>query len=96
MKTIEEIINGFNDYCAKHEGKEPDAVMCSVRFYDDDEDMEVCVKLNCEVENPFDDKFFFYCKNINDLLSIFREDSNNEDFYVRVVYEFINSKEYFV
>ena len=96
MKTREEIINGFNAYCTKHEGREPDAVICSVRFYDEEEDVEVFVKLNCEVEDPWDETFFFYCKHINGLFSVFGEDSNYEDFYIREVYEFINTKEYFV
>jgi hypothetical protein len=96
MKTIEEIINGFNDYCHKNGGEEPDAVICSIRFYDDDEDLEVCIKLNCEYEDHEDDNFFFYCGHINDFLDLLSESSNCEDFYVREVYEFINSKEYFI
>lgn len=96
MKTIEEIINGFNDYCHRHTGEEPDAVLCSIRFYDEDEDMEVCIKLNCEYEDHEDDNFFFYCGHVNDFLDLLSENSNCEDFYVREVYGFINSKEYFV
>lgn len=94
MKTIRDLINGLNTYLAEHNGKEPDAVICSVKFYDDEEDMEVLIKLNCEVENPFDYDFFFYCKHLNGLFSILGEDSNLEDFYVNRVYEFVDSKEY--
>jgi hypothetical protein len=96
MRTIEEIINGFNDYCAKHEGKEPDAVVCAIRFYGDDEVLETFIKLNCEYEDHEDDNFIFYCDHINHFLDLLGEGSNCEDFYVREVYEFINSKEYFV
>lgn len=95
MTTREEILNGFNAYLAKHNGKEPDALLCSIRFYDDDEDVEVCIKLKCEYEDHDDDNFFFYCGHINDFLYLLGESSNCEDFYVRKVYEFINSKEYF-
>jgi hypothetical protein len=96
MRTIEEIINGFNAYCAKHDGQEPDAVICAIRFYDDEEDTETFVKLNCECEEEYDENFIFYCDHINDFLDLLGEGSNCEDFYVREVYEFINSKEYFI
>ena len=95
MKTRREILNGFNAYLAKYNGKEPDAAICSIVFYGAEGDTEVIVKLNCEVEDPFDDKFFFYCKHIEGLFSILGEDSDYEDFYVKEVYEFIDSKEYF-
>lgn len=96
MKTIEETINGFNHYCAKHEGREPDAVICSVRFYGDNEDVETFIKLNCEYEEREDVNFIFFCDHISHFLALLGEGSNCEDFYVREVYEFINSKEYFV
>lgn len=93
MRTIEEIMNGFKDYCLSHDGKEPNAIECSVCFYDDGSEIETIVKLNCGFEEKYDDEIFFYCDHFGELISLVGKNSRCEDFYINEVHDFINLKE---
>ena len=93
MKLRERIIEAHTEHKVKH-GAEPDAVICGVKFKDDGSEIEAIIKLNCASDERMDDKIFFYCSHLIELLSLMDNDSNGEDFYITEVYEFINTKEY--
>lgn len=89
MKGIKEITEKYQEYIDGC-GNEPNAVICSVKFYDDEQEFETTLKLDCEYNDELDEEIFFYCDHFGGFLSLVGEESKNEDFYVKEVYEFIN------
>lgn len=77
--------DSFVEFCKEH-GHEPRYAYCEIEWLDDHETCEVVFKLSCDTDESEDDKIFFYCNSVKDLMSMTEEGS--QDFIITEIYSF--------
>ena len=80
-----QILASYDEFCQEN-GHEPRYAYCEIEWTNDHQTCEVVFKLSCDADESEDDKIFFYCNSVQNLLSMTEESA--EDFVITEIYSF--------